>query len=192
MDPLVLLDKLAKLIPPPRAHQVRYFGVLAPNSHMRKQVIESAGPSAALQLRLTEAAQKMGLAVQPEGPGPKKKVSRIWAMLIARIYEVLPLLCLRCNAPMRIISFIVDPSTIVKILDHIGVPSTAPMIAPARGPPQEEFRQAVRFVTEVTTKSICRPPWPRTQHGAKEGGENTPTQDLPRLTTPLTGNETEG
>jgi len=138
MDALELLDKLAKLIPPPRTHQVRYFGVMAPNSHMRKRVIESAGPSAALQIRLTEAAQKMGL-VKTEESKPKKKASRTWAMLIARIFEVFPLLCLRCHAPMKIVVFITEPNTVTKILEHIGVPSTAPVIAPARAPPQEEF-----------------------------------------------------
>lgn len=93
MDPLELLDKLAKLIPPPRAHMVRYFGVLAPNSHMRERVIESAGPSGAIQVRLEEAAQKMGLVSKPSDaptsepePLTKKKASRMWAMLIARIY----------------------------------------------------------------------------------------------------------
>jgi hypothetical protein len=64
MDPLEFLEKLARLIPPPRAHQVRYFGVLAPNSHLRERAIESAGPSGAIQARLEEAAQKMGLADQ--------------------------------------------------------------------------------------------------------------------------------
>jgi len=109
MDPLELLDKLAKLIPPPRAHMVRYFGVLAPNSHMRERVIESAGPSGAIQVRLEEAAQKMGLVSKPSDaptsepePLTKKKASRMWAMLIARIYEVLPLLCPHCNQPMKI------------------------------------------------------------------------------------------
>lgn len=138
MDPLELLDKLAKLIPPPRVHQVRYFGVLAPNNHMRKRVIESAGPSGALQMRLEQAAEKMGLATASE-PMPKKKASKAWALLIARIYEALPLLCLRCNAPMKIISFITEPTTIHKILDHVGEPSTAPEAAPARAPPQAEF-----------------------------------------------------
>ncbi len=35
MDPLQLLTRLAALIPPPRTHLVRYFGVLAPNAARR-------------------------------------------------------------------------------------------------------------------------------------------------------------
>ncbi len=30
--PMQLLDRLAALVPPPRRHRHRYFGVLAPNS----------------------------------------------------------------------------------------------------------------------------------------------------------------
>jgi hypothetical protein len=60
-------------------------------------------------------------------------------MLIARIYEALPLLCLYCNTPMRIVSFITEPKTVTKILEHIGEPSMAPEISSARGPPQEVF-----------------------------------------------------
>ena len=41
-------------------------------------------------------------------------------MLLARIYEALPLSCPICHSQMRIIAFINDPSTVGKIPDHIG------------------------------------------------------------------------
>ena len=56
-------------------------------------------------------------------------------MLIARIYEVFPLLCPVCRGQMRIIAFITFSADIHKILEHIGVEPEAPSIAPARGPP---------------------------------------------------------
>ena len=56
-------------------------------------------------------------------------------MLIARIYEVFPLLCPMCAGQMRLIAFITEGTQIRKILDHIGVDSKPPHIAPARGPP---------------------------------------------------------
>jgi len=40
---LELLEKLSKLIPPPRQHRHRYFGVLAPNSPLRQAVTAQAG-----------------------------------------------------------------------------------------------------------------------------------------------------
>jgi hypothetical protein len=38
LTPLQLLDRLAALVPPPRVHRHRYFGVLAPNSPLRAAV----------------------------------------------------------------------------------------------------------------------------------------------------------
>ena len=55
-------------------------------------------------------------------------------MLLARIYETLPLVCPNCQSPMRIIAFITDASTVRKILDHLGESAQPPRIAPARGP----------------------------------------------------------
>jgi hypothetical protein len=56
-------------------------------------------------------------------------------VLIARIYEVFPLLCPMCGGQMRLIAFITEGTQIRKILDHIGVDSAPPHISPARGPP---------------------------------------------------------
>jgi hypothetical protein len=56
-------------------------------------------------------------------------------VLIARIYEVFPLLCPICGGQMRIIAFITHSADIRHILDHIGADSEPPRIAPARGPP---------------------------------------------------------
>ena len=56
-------------------------------------------------------------------------------MLIARIYEVFPLVCPLCAGQMRIIAFITQSADIRQILDHIGVESEPPKISPARGPP---------------------------------------------------------
>jgi hypothetical protein len=38
LTPLQLLDRLPALVPPPRVHRHRYFGVLAPDSPMRAAV----------------------------------------------------------------------------------------------------------------------------------------------------------
>ena len=38
LTPLVLIDRLAALIPPPRGHRHRYHGVLAPNALLRAAV----------------------------------------------------------------------------------------------------------------------------------------------------------
>ena len=40
---------------------------------------------------------------------------------------------------MRIIAFIEEPTVIEKVLKHIGEPTQAPEILPARAPPQAEM-----------------------------------------------------
>ena len=66
---------------------------------------------------------------------PKRAAHYLWAVLIARIYEVFPLVCPMCAGQMRIIAFITHSADIRRILDHIGVESEQPKISPARGPP---------------------------------------------------------
>ena len=56
-------------------------------------------------------------------------------MLIARIYEVFPLVCPLCGGNMRILAFNTEGVQIRQILEHIGVDTRAPRIASARGPP---------------------------------------------------------
>ena len=45
LTPLELIDRIATLVPPPRTHRHRYFGVLAPNSPLRAAVTALAQPA---------------------------------------------------------------------------------------------------------------------------------------------------
>jgi hypothetical protein len=150
LTPLDLIARIAALVPPPRTHRHRYFGVLAPNSPHRaavtalatpaqptKQVVVQADPAAT-----GEGAPGVGNArptqaepAQPVPVPPKRPAHYLWAVLIARIYEVFPLLCPKCGGQMRLIAFITEGVQIRRILDHIGVDSQPPHISPARGPP---------------------------------------------------------
>ena len=59
-------------------------------------------------------------------------------MLLARLFESLPLVRPHCGADMRIIAFVTEAAAVERILAHIGEPSRPPPIAPARGPPAWE------------------------------------------------------
>jgi hypothetical protein len=144
LTPLELLDRLSKLITPPRVHKHRYCGVLAPNAKLRKTVIETAGPSGATLQLLTAAREKMEIDQQgisdekPQGR-VRQAAARCWAMLLARIYECLPLTCGKCGQPMKLIAFIMEPPVVEKILSHIGEPTEPPAVLPARAPPQMDL-----------------------------------------------------
>ena len=88
--------------------------MLAPNARLRQAVIESAGPAGATLQVLQEAQRQMGLGeAAPAEEGPTRRLSRAaakcWALLLARVYECLPLQCPHCGQPMRIIAFVLDP-----------------------------------------------------------------------------------
>jgi hypothetical protein len=53
-------------------------------------------------------------------------------MLLARIYEILPLLCPRCSSPLKIVSFITQPPVIQRILCCLGETVEPPPLAPAK------------------------------------------------------------
>ena len=135
LTPHELLQRLADLLPPPRMHRHRYYGCLAPNAAMRSAVTGTAGPDEELAGRLDDAADKMGITGEE---GPRRSNAR-WAMLLARIYESLPLQCTRCGSPMELIAFITDPDVVTRILDHLGEPNRPKEPAPARSPPQIDF-----------------------------------------------------
>ena len=42
LTPLELIDRIAQLVPPPRTHRHRYYGVLAPNPPLRAAVTAMA------------------------------------------------------------------------------------------------------------------------------------------------------
>jgi len=68
-----------------------------------------------------------------------RSIARPWTLILARIYEVLPLLCPACQGEMRIISFITLPSTVERILLHLSLPHEPPRLSSARAPPQAEL-----------------------------------------------------
>lgn len=177
LTPLELLDRLAHLVTPPRIHKHRYCGVLAPNAKLRRAVTASAGPAGATLQVIEQARQKMGLSEvvdtdsrplsaddSEQRSAAGRLAARCWALLLARIYECLPLLCPRCGEPMRLIAFILDPPVIERILTHIGEPVTPPAVLPARAPPQAELG------FEPADPSAGPTPWPEIDQTSGQDG----------------------
>jgi Putative transposase len=146
LTPLELIDRIAALVPPPRTHRHRYYGVLAPNSPLRAAVTALAAPVQAATAQAQTATMSEGLPglvpagnatpPTPEPVQPKRSPAHyLWAVLIARIYEVFPLVCPICAGQMRIFAFITHSADIHRILVSLGVESEPLRIAPARGPP---------------------------------------------------------
>ena len=72
---------------------------------------------------------------QPEADlDNRSSTAYLWAMLIARIYEIYPLICPQCGGELTIVAFLTESDSIQRLLIHIGEPVTPPQIALARLP----------------------------------------------------------
>jgi len=169
LTPLELIERLAALIPPPRRHRHRYYGVLAPNAPLRAQVTALAGgtPRAAA----TDPPEPIATTAPPintpspssmgteEARGEEEALLRraaryAWALLLARIYEVFPLVCPRCGGEMRIIAFITDAGAVREILSHLGEPTSPPRMMKARAPPLWEMQGATMGEDEAQAQPV--------------------------------------
>ena len=103
----------------------------------------------------------------PATPTPRPPSHYLWAALIARVYEVFPLICPNCAGQMRIIAFITFSADIQKILEHIGVEPDAPRITPARGPPMWDDCGAQES-QELGAGVEAEPDWDMTSQSAPD------------------------
>ena len=125
-DAMDCLARLLMHIPAPKLHTVRYYGEYSSVARARRRV-EVDGVAAASSARASGRADSLST---PE----RRRLRRAWAQMIRRIYEVDPLTC-RCGAQMRILSFILDPRVITKILEHIAQHIAEKGTARERAPP---------------------------------------------------------
>jgi hypothetical protein len=102
MDPLEWLARMSDHIPDPGQHRTLFYGEYA--NRVRGE-------------RHPPEAEECPVAVEP----PRKRCSPSWARLIAKVYQVDPLLCTRCGQRMSIVAFLTDAFAIRKILDHLGL-----------------------------------------------------------------------
>ena len=80
------------------------------------------------------AADALAPIVTAPRLGPTEATRR-WAALLRQIFEVDPLVCPHCAAPMRIVAFITQSAVIDQILTHLRTRTTAGARPGARSPP---------------------------------------------------------
>ena len=122
LSPTELVEKLAALVPPPRTNLIRYHGVLASAAADRAQIVP--GPS-----ELT-ALEEEATTDTTSSSNRRHRVE--WAKLLARVFQMDVTCCPDCSGAMKVIAALVDPESIKKLLDALGLPSKAPPIAPPR------------------------------------------------------------
>ena len=69
LTPLELIERIAALVPPPRTHRHRYFGVLAPNSPHRAAVVSLAQGAVVQPAQVQAEPASSGVGVGAPGAG---------------------------------------------------------------------------------------------------------------------------
>ncbi len=124
MAPLEFLQRLAALVPRPRLHLIRFHGVLAPHAALRAQIVPGASDQG------SAPAEAEG-----ETASASTRARLSWAQLLKRVFAFDMASCLQCGGPVTHIATIEEPTVIIKILAHLGLPTKAPPLAPVKAYP---------------------------------------------------------
>jgi Putative transposase len=120
LDPLALIARLAALVPPPKRHTVRYFGVLSSHAASRSQVVPAPG-------------ETTPTPAEKDKPAGKSRYIP-WAELLRKTFGF-ELLCSKCKGPLRLVALIKSEEVAKKILTAMHLPTEVPELHPARPPP---------------------------------------------------------
>jgi hypothetical protein len=153
---MTFLERLAALVPPPRAHLVVYHGILASAAAVRSDVIpysfaEASSPSGRSAAPDSEtAAISNGLPATV--PAPRSR-NYTWAELMKRVFLIDVLRC-PCGGTRRLIASITEAAVIMRILRCLGLAAgsserASPEVTAITSPdhPRSDFRE-IRLVIE--------------------------------------------
>ena len=130
--PHELIERLVALVPRPRAHLTRYFGIFAPAFAARAEIVPAGGPKVPRPRARADDDHD-----PPTAPVPRRRFP--WASLIWRVFLKDVLECARCKGRMEIVAALTSRSGIERVLGHPGLPLDAPRFHSARPPPQSEL-----------------------------------------------------
>ena len=128
LDPLSVVCRLAKSVPPPRLHTVKYAGVLASASPWRSRIAPRPETMETIDAHKQPAA---------EGPSPPKRARtyRRWAELLKRTFALDVLECPSGKGRRKLVAMVTDPKSVARYLTSVGEPPSVPARSPSRGPP---------------------------------------------------------
>jgi hypothetical protein len=149
------IEKLVALIPIPRFHLTRYYGVFVPRalpavasrSDLRNKLPDMPEPPPAQDVPLDEKDPPKRPRKQKGARRPGKRPIG-WAALLKRTFGIDVLACSKCGSRMTLVGVVFDSGTIQTTLNAIGVSPRAPPIAPARVRQERVFDYVDAFYEE--------------------------------------------
>jgi hypothetical protein len=121
LEPLAFIARLAALVPPPKRHLTRYFGVLSSHAASRSEVVPAP----------TEP-----VSVDEKGKPAGKSRYIPWAELLRKTFGF-EIVSQKCKSPLRLIALIKNEDIAKKILTAMHLPADVPELHPARPPPEK-------------------------------------------------------
>jgi hypothetical protein len=131
-DALDFVAELTQHIPPRRVQLIRRYGLYSSRTKGRWSQMPYVAARAPARWRESHAPEASG----PQDPGFEslddgEEVTvdarkRAWARLLAKVYEIDPLVCPKCGSEMKVIAVIQDPVEIRHILTHLVKTGRAP------------------------------------------------------------------
>jgi hypothetical protein len=113
--PHEFLEKLAAIIPPPKSHLVRWGGVFAANSPLRKKIV-------------LKPEEKKGFDFDGS---ERKRLNKTWSRMLARVCKIDVLKC-PCGGTLAPLGAVQDLDQARRYLKHVNMDYDPP----PRGPPR--------------------------------------------------------
>jgi hypothetical protein len=114
--------ELTQHIPPKGCQYIRRYGLYASRTKGTwpdKPHVRRLAPPGWKKERLQASQDVQPYDAEAAYCVSDKESRSTWVRLIAQVYEVDPLVCPRCSAPMRILAVITEPEQVLKILRHL-------------------------------------------------------------------------
>jgi hypothetical protein len=132
---LSLLSRLAAAVPYPRYHTVRYAGVLAPASKLRRKIAPPRPAPKPVATSVVAAWVQIAPTLTLTEEQPRRGPYRPWAELLKRTFHFDVLHCPDCQGRMRLLAVLTEGDEVRRYLRAIGEATELPAQAPARAPP---------------------------------------------------------
>jgi hypothetical protein len=116
-SPAELVERLAALVPPPRANTVLYHGVLAANAKDRGRLLPRPRPRG----RRRRAAVRL---VRPEDRSEASRWAP-WSWLLHRVFGRDPMLCPHCGSRMQLRAVVLGRPATTRVLEGLAVATRA-------------------------------------------------------------------
>jgi hypothetical protein len=129
LTPSEFLEKLSAVVPPPRAHLVKWGGVFAPNSPLRPKIILKPGVKKAGRHKRVAGGDARDQADDQPDSKPGGLQGSSWARLLSRVFNIDITRC-PCGGELRAVAAICDQDEARRYLRHVGLPSDPPARAP--------------------------------------------------------------